>query len=384
MIIKLDSLNDKSCQSDLLAIFNKLNYENKVRCYYTIKNKSCIQLRQQFKENINQYFFNMLESLKKQYNIDISFKHISPLIYEIECMIIFQYLDYTLHENEIIRIRIGKGGLLPIKYKNVIEKSLKKLTQAKLDGNNILKRLNNIASFPYVKSILPYSHWATGKYRLSDLNFHIEFEDFVHNKYIKEFIGKSVTSGACITENYIIEEYKKFKKQAMEVLNQEYITNALKNNSKYQEVIWYLKEKCITEKNLHLSVHISYDYRELSLLNGHTHIFTWQFDGKITGFEDNIKEIFVTFIDNQKQQYRKIKKYIDNINNCSNKVWKITNFDGDLITLYLCEPETRKQIKFKLISLCNSSNIENDILVEMHNLLDYAENCLGIRFLEVR
>ena len=138
MIIKLDSLNDKSCQSDLLAIFNKLNYENKVRCYYTIKNKSCIQLRQQFKENINQYFFNMLESLKKQYNIDISFKHISPLIYEIECMIIFQYLDYTLHENEIIRIRIGKGGLLPIKYKNVIEKSLKKLTQAKLDGNNIL------------------------------------------------------------------------------------------------------------------------------------------------------------------------------------------------------------------------------------------------------
>ena len=41
---------------NVLESFNKLDYSDKLWCYYTIKRKSCIDLKELFKNNINQYF----------------------------------------------------------------------------------------------------------------------------------------------------------------------------------------------------------------------------------------------------------------------------------------------------------------------------------------
>ena len=373
----------ESTDENVLESFNKLDYSDKLWCYYTIKRKSCVDLKELFKNNINQHFLSMLDSLKDN-KISILLKQVSPKIYEVQCRTEFLYLDYTLFEEETIKVKIQKGDILSLDYEKDIRKGFSRLQEHIKQCENILKRVKHISNLSYVKSIAPHSHWASERYNFYNLYFDIEFEDYIHNKSIKEKIGETSIVSISISESFIEEKYNQYKNDKLVDLENEIMKTALMNNQLYQNVISELIDIC--NQHDYLQIRVSNDYRCITLLNGCTLVFEYEYHKKdlFGKFENDIRELFVEYINKQIEQYEKIVEYAELVNACKNKMWKITHFDGNFITLYLLEPSTNKELKFKHISLCNSNNIRKDIYDNMKYLLEYAESQYGIRFMEVR
>lgn len=373
----------ESTDENVLESFNKLDYSDKLWCYYTIKRKSCVDLKEPFKNNINQHFLNMLDSLKND-KISILLKQVSPKIYEVQCRIEFLYLDYTLFEEETTKVKVQKGDILSLDYEEDIRKGFSRLQEHIKQCENILKRVKHISNLSYVKSIAPHSHWASEQYNFHNLYFDIEFEDYIHNKSIKEKIGETSIVSRNISESFIEEKYNKYKNDKLVDLENEIIKTALMNNQLYQNVISELTDIC--NQYDYLKIRVSNDYRRITLLNGCTLVFEYEYykQDLFGEFENDIRELFVEYINKQIEQYEKIVEYVELVNACKNKMWKITHFDGNFITLYLLEPSTNKELKFKYISLCNSNDIRKDIYDNMKYLLEYAESQYGIRFVEVR
>lgn len=372
----------ENTDKDVLVSFDELNYSDKLWCYYSVKKKSCIDLKELFKNNINQYFFDMLDSFKDKKIVNI-LKQVSPKIYEVQFRTEFLYMDYTLFEEEIIKVKIQKGDILSLDYEGDIKKGFSRLQERVKQCENILKRIKYISTLPYVKNIVPYSHWASKKYNFHTLYFDVEFEDNIHNRKIKELIGKIRIVSTHLFESFVKEKYEEYKRDKLVDLENDLIKAALMNNQLYKNVISELIEMC--NKNDYLKIRVSEDYRRITLLNGYTLVSEYEYSNQdvFGNFEKNIREMFVKCIEKQNKQHMKILKYIDLVNSCKNKIWKITNFDGNFITLYLIEPNTNKELKFKHIPLCNSSDIKQDIFNNMKFLLVYAENYCGIRFMEV-
>ena len=373
----------ESTDENVLESFNKLDYSDKLWCYYTIKRKSCVDLKEPFKNNINQHFLNMLDSLKND-KISILLKQVSPKIYEVQCRIEFLYLDYTLFEEETTKVKVQKGDILSLDYEEDIRKGFSRLQEHIKQCENILKRVKHISNLSYVKSIAPHSHWVSEQYNFHNLYFDIEFEDYIHNKSIKEKIGETSIVSRNISESFIEEKYNKYKNDKLVDLENEIIKTALMNNQLYQNVISELTDIC--NQYDYLKIRVSNDYRRITLLNGCTLVFEYEYykQDLFGEFENDIRELFVEYINKQIEQYEKIVEYVELVNACKNKMWKITHFDGNFITLYLLEPSTNKELKFKYISLCNSNDIRKDIYDNMKYLLEYAESQYGIRFVEVR
>lgn len=373
----------ESTDENVLESFNKLDYSDKLWCYYTIKRKSCVDLKEPFKNNINQHFLNMLDSIKND-KISILLKQVSPKIYEVQCRIEFLYLDYTLFEEETTKVKVQKGDILSLDYEEDIRKGFSRLQEHIKQCENILKRVKHISNLSYVKSIAPHSHWASEQYNFHNLYFDIEFEDYIHNKSIKEKIGETSIVSRNISESFIEEKYNKYKNDKLVDLENEIIKTALMNNQLYQNVISELTDIC--NQYDYLKIRVSNDYRRITLLNGCTLVFEYEYykQDLFGEFENDIRELFVEYINKQIEQYEKIVEYVELVNACKNKMWKITHFDGNFITLYLLEPSTNKELKFKYISLCNSNDIRKDIYDNMKYLLEYAESQYGIRFVEVR
>ncbi|KSV57781.1 hypothetical protein [Acetivibrio ethanolgignens] len=373
----------ESTDENVLESFNKLDYSDKLWCYYTIKRKSCVDLKEPFKNNINQHFLNMLDSLKND-KISILLKQVSPKIYEVQCRTEFLYLDYTLFEEETTKVKVQKGDILSLDYEEDIRKGFYRLQEHIKQCENILKHVKHISNLSYVKSIAPHSHWASEQYNFHNLYFDIEFEDYIHNKSIKEKIGDTSIVSRNISESFIEEKYNKYKNDKLVDLENEIIKTALMNNQLYQNVISELIDIC--NQHDYLKIRVSNDYRRITLLNGCTLVFEYEYykQDLFGEFENDIRELFVEYINKQIEQYEKIVEYVELVNACKNKMWEITHFDGNFITLYLLEPSTNKELKFKYISLCNSNDIRKDIYDNMKYLLEYAESQYGIRFVEVR
>lgn len=377
-------INGENNDEDVLEFFNKLDYSDKLWCYYTIKRKSCVDLKELFKNNINHHFFNMLDSLKDE-KISVVLKQVSPKIYEVQCRTEFTYMDYTLFEEENIKVKLQKGDILSLDYKENIRKGFSRLQERIKQCENILKRVNHISTLPYVKDIAPYSHWASEKYNFCTLHFNVEFEDYIHNNSIKETIGKTSINANQLSENYIKETYERYKKEALVDLENEFMKYALINNQSYKDVISELKSIC--DKTGYLQIRISNDYRRITLLNGYSSIYEYEYNKQdiFGNFEESVKKEFVLCIKKQIEQSTKIKTYVDLINACKNKIWKAEEHGNGLIWLQLCDPtKNRKTIEYKNVSLCNSIDIKKDVYRAMKSLLEYAENYHGIRFMEVK
>lgn len=378
--------NGESSDKNVLAFFDKLDYSDKIWCYHAIKKKSCVDLKELFKDNINQYFFNMLETLDDE-RINVIFKQVSPKIYEVNCRTEFSYLDYTLFEEETIKVKIQKGDIFSLDYEEDIREGFFQLQKRIKQCENIFRRIKHISTLPYVKSIVPYSHWASQKYNFRVLHFNVEFEDYIHNKNIKEVIGKINVSTDQFFYNLkfehdIKETYERYKKEALIDLENEFMMSALERNQTYQNVISTLKDMC--DKTDYLKIRVSDDYRRITLLNEYEPIFKYEYSkqdmyGK---FEENVKENFMYIIEKQIEQITKIKLYVDLINACKNKMWSAIYKGNGAIYLILFDPtKDDKNIGCVNIPLCNSVNIEKDICHGMNSLLEYAENYLGIRFI---
>lgn len=377
-------IGGENTDEDVLASFGKLDYSDKLWCYYTIKRKSCVDLKELFKDNINQYFLNILDSLKDE-KISVVLKQVSPKIYEVQCRTEFSYLDYTLFEEEVIKVKVQKGNILSLDYEVDIRKGFSRLQERIKQCENILRRINHIYTLPYVKDISPYSHWASEKYNFCTLHFNVEFEDYIHNNSIKETIGKTSINTNQLSENYIKEAYERYKKEALVDLENEFMKYALINNQSYKNVIYELKSIC--DKTGYLQIRVSNDYRRITLLNGYSSIYEYEYNKQdiFGNFEESVKKEFVLCIEKQIEQYTKIKIYVDLINACKNKIWKAEEHGSSSIWLYLCDPtKNGRIIEYKNISLCHSDDIEKDIYNSMKSLLQYVENYHGIRFMEVR
>lgn len=377
-------INGENIGEDVLESFDKLDYSDKLWCYYTIKRKSCVDLKELFKNNINRHFFNMLDSLKDK-KILVVLKQVSPKIYEVQCRTEFTYMDYTLFEKENIKVKVQKGDILSLYYEEDIRKGFFRLQERIKQCENILKSVNHISTLSYVKNIAPYSHWASENYNFCTLNFNIEFEDYVHSKSIKETIGKTSIVANQLSESLIKETYERYKKDALLDLENEFMKYALIGNQSYQNVVSELKDMC--NKTDYLRIRVSNDQRLITLLDGYSSIFEYEYNKQhIFGvFEKNIKEKFSSCIEKQIEQHNQVSIYVNMINSCKNQMWKAEVSHDGSIWLYLCNPtKDRKIIERVRIPLHNSIDIKKDIYHKMCALLKYVENCMGIRFMEVR
>ena len=374
-------IDGKATVERVLESFNQLDYSDKLWCYYTIKRKSCVDLKEPFKKNINQHFFNMIETLYDE-RINISLKQVSPKVYEVHFHSKFLYLDYKLFEEEIVRIKIQRGDILSLDYKTEIYDAFSRMKERIKQCDDVIKRIKYIASLPFIKSIVPCSHWAARNYTFRDLNFDIEFEDNIHNKYVKEFIGKEYNIPSTkIFEPYVKHLYYKFKKDALTNLENEYMTFALKTDTLYLNTIDELR--CLCNEIDYLQIRVSDDYRQIVLMSGDTHIFQYEYKKEdLFGiFEEEMKNSFVTHINKQIDKHKKIATYVDMVNNCKNHLWS-ANYYGNVVTLKLFDPVTNQRIHFNNIYINSTNDIKNCILTGMRELFDWAENYKGIRFLE--
>lgn len=369
--------------ADVLESFDKLDYSDKLWCYYTIKKKSCIDLKGLFKDNINKYFYDTIYSLKDD-KIAIIIKQISPRIYEVRYRAEFVYVDYTLFEEGSTKVKIGKGDILSLNCVEDVRKGVSILRERIKQCENILNRITRIAALPYVKNITPYSHWASEQYNFLNLYFDVEFEDNIHNRNVKEVIGESSIVSTQLSEHLIANRYEEHKRNAISNLDEEIIESALLNDHLYQNVISELVDIC--EQNAFLNIRVSDDCKKITMLSKYTLVYEYEYnkEDKFGEFEEIVKEIFMRRINKQIEQYKNIVHYIKVVNSCNNNMWNISFFDGDSITIYLIEPDTKETIGTKRVSLCNSNDIKKDLCDAMKDLLKYAENYKGIRFLGMR
>lgn len=378
-------IKGQSTEIEILEHFNQLSYDDKLWCYYSIKKKSCIPLKDLFKDNINQYFRDMIQSIENNNDqVTITLHHMSPKIYEIHCRVEFHFMDYTLFENNTVKLKAQKGDILPLECKEQIEKSVSILMDRFNQGNNILRRINHISTLPYVDYISPCSHYASEKYPLHSLLFTVKFVDSIHSPYVKENIGELCDCSLMMTENRIESVYHGLKKEALVKLNNEFMEFALKNNSKYQETIAEIKTACSSIEGLKLSV--SKDNRRLVLFNNLTPVLEYEYKKTdlFGAFEEKIKESFLNHVAQEIVFVKSISTYVETVNSCKNKLWKASTAGSNSITLFLRNPSTDTDVYSINICINSTQNVKSEICKIMRHLLDYSENYLGLRYMEVK
>lgn len=376
-----DYKNNITSMESVLEYFHYLDYSDKLWIYHSIRNKYCVVLKNEFRNDINQHFYDMINSFQDD-NIKVFVNQISPRIYEIKYKSELYYLDYKLHEESILKVKLSKGDILSLNYKREVEDTISYLNNRISQSKQYLETLNTISKLPYIKSITPYSHWASEQYNLHELIFTICFEDYVHNQHIKESLGKINLNLFNLSENYVHEKYNDLKKTSLVNLVNEFIKFALKNNQRYQDVIRKLNEIC--KNNKYLRIIVSNDCRRITLLNGYSYIFEYEYSkqDKFGIFEKDVLKNFLFYIDQQISLCKEIESYIDLVNSCQNRLWKITSFDGTFIILNLYDPKSSRLVDYMRIQLNNPSDIKDKILNGMKSLLAHSEHCYGIRFME--
>lgn len=367
---------------DVLFEFSKMDYSDRVWCFYNIKNKSCILLKNEFRECINNCFFDMLDDFSNKYDgLKIKCDQISPLIYCVTCTFESSYLNYELHDSTSIRLKLSPGRILSLDHKDNIETRIIDLKQRFNKDFKKLDCIDHYTRLPYVKSIIPASHWASEYYDISDLYFKIEFEDYIHNNYIKESLGIIDSLSICnISEETIEKDYLMLKKQSINNLNDEFIKHSLKNDSMFSTAISHLREKCENVKDLDLRIRISKGYNTIALLDNIYLVYEHRLDDSVIfgEFEDEFERIFKSKIQKYIIRQKRIDYYISRINSCKNKLWSVRNSEG-YITINLHDGD--KILLSNQIKIYDFDDEKKKLHEAMLGLLHESEQYYGIRFL---
>lgn len=371
-------------EQDVLESFEVLDYSDKIWCFQNVDKKSCINLKEKFKEIINKHFHEKIKDLEKEYDISIIINHVSPLIYMVQCKIKFSYEDYDIHESESTKIKLGKGRILIIEYLDKVLECVNTLIVNKSHAQDILNRIKEVASLPYIRSITPVSHFTAIKYPLRNLYFNVVFEDYIHNMHIKEIIGIDQAQSDCISIRKIAHIYDTYKNEAMRLFTKECINVSLKNNTVLQATLNRLQDKCKNSEMEYLKFVINYNPFELRLLCGSIGICSFSFYKELIfgEFENDIERKFNNAIEETFEEHKIVMKYINTINQCKNKMWAACNYVGDSFQLSLYAPENHEFIKCKRTYTHQAVDLEQAIHSSMIDLLEYAEHYYGIRYLE--
>ena len=366
-------------EQDVIAKFTDLDYQDKIWCFYEIKNKSCVNLKDEFREIINQYFFDEVKKIEDKYDIGIFDLQASLYVYEFDCIKLYKYLDYNLIDETKVKIKVSKGSILLSDNLKEIEEAAISLQKSEAEYNKWLEESLKINDLPYVKSFAPVSHYQAEAYPISFLMFRAVFEDYIHSTSIKEFMGECLTVFGDFDR--VKEEYRLLKNDALDDLDREMFHHAIRNNSKLQKTIKCIDSMC---KNSGVEgLRIRAKDRIIILLNSFTSICEWKLENEFTGFEEDLLELFTKEIDNQIAVDRDVKKYIEMIQSCKNGLWGINYRNGD-ITLYLYDENGREIDRMIIMDISMSNDVKTEITNTMQNMMNYVEKNKGVRFLEVK
>lgn len=377
---------DNNSKDDLLHSFNQMNYLDKIWCHLNLKGKSCIDLKDDFKNIIFRSFEEevkkMIETYAPNKNYKLNIDHISPLIYEIKVIFDFMFKDYLCKESFAITQRT-KQGIIPASFFDNMNAELIKLRDRYDSAMKKTTEILKLEKLYYIKSIVPKSHWISEFFNFSSpyFEFTIKFHDYILNQYTLQEIGECNMSPSSIFPHSINKKYKDYKSEALQKMDNAFIKYALKNNADYIKALELLKYECKKVKDLEII--ISDDYRRIWLTYSNQEICSYEFlkNDTFDGIVKKVCDIFFDKISVVKNMIEIIYKYIDMINKCKNGLWNARksyygfNFR---LTLNGCV-----SIDVKINELYNDENIIKDIIFDHMKSLSSGE-LYNIRLMEVR
>lgn len=380
---ELSEYKQNNNKNGVLDAFNSLDISDRIWCYDNIKGKSCIDIKQDFAENISQFYYDSIECLNskyQKYNISIFIEHKSALIYFLHIVWTANFNGYQVYDQYDIKCK-GKKNIFIVNI-NYVEDEIHNFLLKCKENKEILDYINSFLSLPYISKIIPNQNCHNDENKFfSNLEFCIYYETYIHSKYVKEFIGREYYSNEYIPKERVESDYRMLKRKALNKLDNEFLTYALKNNRKYQDAISAISKIC--DQIPSLNIRISKYNDHITLLDNCTFIYEYEYQNSLFGtFEDEMKNTFLEHINYQKHLHDKIDSYVQLINSCSNSIWHASQ-QGNKLKLWLIDPVLHAGLCHRNIIFYDISNIEKEILFYMDSLLKYSQNYLEIRFMKL-
>lgn len=372
---------NKSKKNDVLYAFNSMDISDRIWCYDNIKGKSCIDIKQDFAENITQFYYNSIELLNNKYNkynISIFIEHKSALIYLLHIVWTADFNGYQVNDQYDVKCK-GKKKFFIFNV-NYVEEEIQNFLLKCKKNKERLDNVNSLLSLPYIYKIIPNQNCHNENKFFLNLEFCIYYETYIHSKYVKELIGREYYSNEYISKERIEYDYKMLKRKALNKLDNEFLTYALKNNRKYQNTISEISKIC--EQIPSLNIRVSKYNNYITLLDNCTFVYRYEYQGDLFGtFEDEMKNTLLNHINYQKQLHDKIASYVQLINSCDNSIWHASCY-GNKVKLWLIDPVMHAGLCHRHIIFYDISDVEKEILFCMNSLLKYSQNYLEIRFMK--
>lgn len=392
-------ISNNSTDDEVFEAFSLMSYEDQFWCYRNIKNKSCVSLKDKFKEILNLAFESYLNQIKEDNpKLNISFDQKSKLIYMLNCKC-HDTLD-TYKYNIIKSFKIRKvSGIFPLS--NIDKVSISQNIDLTYNSLNRLRNefdnITTLSQLPYVKCIHPRSHWASENYPFYELIFVIEFNDYVCPD-TNDTVNVSTVElyGSELSKDNIEKLYNNNLHDSLNRLKQLQFNRFLINNISYQEELKNIQKMFSDFSEDYFTIKISSNCTEIVLLEDNIEVsrFTVSSDSDLTYLPNNVREHFCSI-------YSKVKKYVDcykicfnQVNNCKNGLWKISCDSNNKLTpqkiLYLTIDgttfnKTLREIRFDNYDNLNClEKIKSVVEENMKSLMYHMENIRGIRVLEVK
>lgn len=382
------SKNDKN-KDDVLESFHELEYDDKVWVYSSIKKKTCVDLKEEFLEDINRHFYDMLKSLETD-EIRITVKHVSPKIYWVFLKTNFKYIDYDLYNDGFpIKVKTCNNGILSLVYKEKIINSIKNLEKDNYICKDVLKNIWKISNLPYVESIHPKSHSICKKEPFGLVKFIIKFNPIkykdVYLKFDKSF--ESTYHNCSLTVENIEDVYKKYCEEICEAYDFDLFLNGLNENERFNTIlerinnqIKYFDFKIFKVVEYHKIIKYELLDDSYRVLCDYEFSINDDFENSLIEFES----LFFKSADMLIHQINKSIPIINEVNTCKNNLWKCLKFSNTKYKLELYD-ENKKLVYLDWIYIpLMSIDFKLYLIEKMNEFLKDSENYMEIRFLEER
>lgn len=386
---------NEATKDNVIEAFDAMDISDRTWCYQNIKGKSCVDIKQELAENISRYYMQKIYDLQNDdKNMDISIIQKSPLIYTVYIKYNITFNDYQCHVDSEIEIKMkNKIFMYDSDTMNILMHNILELSNFANDCNIQLNYYKKLMKLPYIKSIHPKSHHVVKMNNIRHVPFVVEYEDYIHSKYIYETIGvkeyymfiynvKTHHGVPIITEDILLSDYKMFKNNAMQNLQIEIQSCVLQNISDLKKIV---DERFDNAGNYQLFYHKNKIISKFEYSNTVHKETVLKLDDK-TNLSTVYKTVFkAVYYKHRKMRLLKsvMKKYLTIINQSKNGVWHISeNKRWNDYNIYI---ETSDGIaygtNFKIVEPYSKNSIEKQLSCVMNGL---ASGLYGdIRLLEV-
>ena len=371
---------DESKKDSVIESFGAMDISDRIWCYQNIKGKSCVDIKQELAENINQYHFDIINNLFSNTpinNITVDFRHVSPLIYEIRFNWKVEYLTYTLYNFQEEKIRLTRG--LFVIDKCIIEEKFKEFIDKCKKDKKAIDNIIGLLDLPFIKTIKPQSHYWSSVSPIEDLYFEVIYEDNIHNRYIKEPIGSKIYySVYAISKRKLNKDYDELREKALKRLDQEIIDSVISSTKELSDFI-------AANRVIEGTIRIRKSYNKLVYVRGSIDIASCLLevdeDTKIDKMLDQVKRRYRMCIKKDFIIKNLMNKYVNIMNSCKNEMWYVTKTINPYIykitldnsytqTLRLEKPYSKTSIERQLSAVMNemaSGLYSNVRLLEVDN-----------------